>query len=65
MTLKRVFPSRIKIGTASYSSAFYCDGDWHMSEKGRHDVWTELEKLEMYLGEDISHLTKLARRASR
>jgi uncharacterized SAM-binding protein YcdF (DUF218 family) len=61
MTLKRAFPSAIKIGTASYSSAFYTDRDWHTSEKGRHDVCTELEKIEMYLGEDICHLLKLSR----
>jgi uncharacterized SAM-binding protein YcdF (DUF218 family) len=65
MTLKQVFPSRIKIGTASYSSMFYCDRDWHVSEKGRYDVWAELQKINMYLGEDISHLLKACAKESR
>ena len=56
MTVERVFPEHIRLGIASYPSAAYSASDWHLSEAGRRDVFSELEKIRLYLGEDVSNL---------
>jgi uncharacterized SAM-binding protein YcdF (DUF218 family) len=45
------FPARIRIGNASYPSAYYTSADWRQSERGRADVASETRKLQAYLGE--------------
>jgi uncharacterized SAM-binding protein YcdF (DUF218 family) len=62
MTVQRVFPEAIKIGTASYPSVSYSATNWHLSQKGRSDVLSELRKIKLYLGEDISRFEAIVRR---
>lgn len=50
MTVERTFPARIRVGCASYPSAAYSGPDWHLSDKGREDVFSEAAKIEQYFG---------------
>jgi uncharacterized SAM-binding protein YcdF (DUF218 family) len=56
MTAERAFPRHIVLGTASYPSAFYTRANWHLSEKGRTDVYSELKKIGTYFDPDLSGL---------
>jgi hypothetical protein len=56
LTAERHFPRHIRFGSASYPSAFYSERAWHLSDRGRADVYSEAAKIETYLGEDLSTL---------
>jgi uncharacterized SAM-binding protein YcdF (DUF218 family) len=54
---KRSFPDPVRIGCASYPSAYYTSADWFQSERGRTDVASEERKLSAYYrGQDGAQL---------
>jgi uncharacterized SAM-binding protein YcdF (DUF218 family) len=58
MTAARTFPKRIRIGCASYPSAYYSCANWHLSERGRSDVLSEASKIEKYLDHRVPGFSK-------
>jgi uncharacterized SAM-binding protein YcdF (DUF218 family) len=54
LTVEKIFPANLALGTASYSSAFYTKASWHLSKKGRKDVYSELTKIQAYLDPTLS-----------
>jgi uncharacterized SAM-binding protein YcdF (DUF218 family) len=49
MTAQRTFPPQIALGNASYPSVAYSDRDWFRSDRGRRDVASEIQKIQLYL----------------
>jgi uncharacterized SAM-binding protein YcdF (DUF218 family) len=49
MTAQRTFPPEIALGTVSYPSIAYTDRDWFRSDRGRRDVASEIQKIQIYL----------------
>jgi uncharacterized SAM-binding protein YcdF (DUF218 family) len=56
LTAEKHFPKHIGFGSASYPSAFYSARNWHLSDRGRADVYSEVAKIETYLGENLTAL---------
>ncbi len=53
------FPARIRIGCASYPSAYYSSTAWRQSDRGRADVESETRKLQAYFhGHDGEQLRR-------
>lgn len=56
LTARKVFPSRVTLGLATYPSLFYTSDDWHLSERGRRDAFSELSKLRRHHATDYETL---------
>lgn len=52
-TARAALPDTVRLGHASYPSAYFSPVDWHACERGRQDVFSELAKLHAYHPEAV------------
>lgn len=56
LTALRQFAPEVRVGWVTYPSQFYAATDWQHSVRGRADVRAELNKISLYLAQDLSFL---------